>query len=205
MRSGKYLGILGILTVLLVLAGCASPPPVAQPLAPKSSAVTTAATETTTTVVVPKPKPKPKPKSVNTSNDGKNFCFIHSARKAGMNYVFVLDFAQLYTGAQATKEAAKDGQIAEDDYYIRNVNKKLRTISTAGNVPYIAHPDSNPSKSLYYRASDLYTWYNSKKTFNDFPDGSLDQTLYSQAQSGGGFFFTVKNGVIIRIEYFWCP
>jgi hypothetical protein len=205
MRARTILTGLLFLAALAVLPGCGAQPVITTPGAVSTGTVTPTATIPATATAEPTKTVAPKPVKVDRSQDGKRYAEIHSVKKVGENYVFSIDIEQLFTGNQAYVEGKKDGFEVADDYYIRNSSKKLRSFSTKGNVAYVTHPDTSPGKNLYYHASDLYSWWKSGKGYNDFPDGSLKQTLYGQVRNSNGFFFNIKNGVITRIEFFWRP
>jgi hypothetical protein len=189
-------------------AGCtaATPSPgtgASTPASPAASTTTSPAAETTPSFITTATSAKP-----DTSSDGKHIAFITSVKKSGADYVFVLDYAELLTGDAAYAQGKKDGVEVDNDYYIRNVNKKLRTLKTNGNVPYITYADV-PDKAFTYKVSDFYTWRTDGKKPTDFPELSNDATFHAQAQNTGAngfaFFFTVKNGLITKMEYFWTP
>jgi hypothetical protein len=60
--------------------------------------------------------------------DGRHPAFVKSVDLASRTVV--IDVVQFFTGAEAAKAASEDGQESPppNDYYIRNVNKRLRTL-----------------------------------------------------------------------------
>lgn len=196
------------LAAVIALAGCA-PAPAPQPVTPaptppatSTPSATTSPTPPATTSVEATPVP------AQPSENGKHLAFIRDVRKQGSDYVFVLDFADLFTGDAAYAQGAKDGVSVDNDYYIRNNSTKTRTLRTNGNVAYITYGDS-PTDKFVYKVADFYGWRTGTKKPSDFPEFSKKWTLYTQAQATGEdaapFFFTVKNGLITRIEFFWTP
>jgi hypothetical protein len=112
-----------LLLASLAVAGCArSQPDQAPPPADQPPAVTTA------------PAPKaPAPASGSTAHqpvvlpDGRHPVRLTSVDSDQHRITF--DLIQFYWGEDATREAAKDHQESPppNDYYIRNVNPRLRT------------------------------------------------------------------------------
>jgi hypothetical protein len=196
---------------LVLLGGCApvpapqaSQPVITAPSAPtgvSTASVTASPTPEATTSVVSTAVP------AQPAENGKHLAFIHDVKKAGSDYIFVVDYADLFTGDAAYAEAKKDGVEADNDYYIRNVSKRLRTLRTNGNVTYIGYGD-DPSQKYVYKVSDFYKWRTSSKKADDFSATSKEFQLYAQAQTTGeedSFFFTVTKGLITRVEFFWTP
>ncbi len=73
----------------------------------------------------------------NALNEGRNFGYIKSFDTGGRTLSF--DLAEFLTGEAADQAAAQDGQIepgghVDNDYYVRNANKKLRTVPYATGV-----------------------------------------------------------------------
>jgi hypothetical protein len=173
-----------------------------------STVTTSAGSATASPAVTETSSMVPTSTAPDTSGDGKHIAFIQDMKKNGANYDFVLDYAQLLTGDAAYKQGATDGVDVENDYYIRNVNKKLRTVTTAGNVAFVTYGD-DPTKKFTFKVSDFYAWRTSSKKPSDFDEFSNEATFYGQAQGKGEearpFFFTVKNGVITKMEFFWTP
>jgi hypothetical protein len=66
--------------------------------------------------------------------DGRHAVFLTTVDPTRRTITF--DLIQLYTGDDATREAAKDHQESPppNDYYIRNINPKLRTLPTAADA-----------------------------------------------------------------------
>ena len=106
----------------LALAGCGGSDPAAEPtttVAPPSSTTSTAA---------------PEPAIGDVLADGRHPGYLRAA-DAGKRTVTV-DVIQFLTGDEARKASAADhpGETLDSDYYIRNTNPKLRTLSLAAEV-----------------------------------------------------------------------
>jgi len=197
--------VVALAAVMAFGAGCTA---ASAPTGGASTGTTPSGSVATSPAVTATASLVPTSTAPDTSGDGKHIAFIHDMKKSGANYVFVLDYAQLLTGDAAYKQGAKDGVDVENDYYIRNVNTKLRTLTTAGNVTYITYGD-DPTKKFTFKASDFYAWRTSSKRPSDFDEFSNEANFYGQAQGTGEearpFFFTVKNGLITKMEFFWTP
>lgn len=122
------------------LVGCADDdPPAAVQLLPASTTTTLATapatdptTDPTTTVSPSTSVPEP---STDVLADGTSFGYLESIDIEARTIRF--DLAQLFQGDAAIEAARADGQIPadqdfiENDYYIRNVSSKLRTVPLA--------------------------------------------------------------------------
>jgi len=186
-----------------------APRPAAVPGGPAVTPTATVSATSTVTTQTAEPTPTaPATDTAPVAADGVHIAFIKTVTKSGRDYVFVLDFAELLTGDDAYSQGARDGVEVDGDYYLRNVNKKLRTLRTAGNATYVTYTDV-PTKKYTYKVSDFYKWRTSSKKPEDFEDLSTKAILYDQAQAAGddayAFFFTVNKGLITKMEYFWTP
>ena len=67
--------------------------------------------------------------------DGRHPAYIKSVDAGGQTVTF--DLIQFFTGEAATKAAAEDGEESPppNDYYIRNVNSRLRTLPVRAGAP----------------------------------------------------------------------
>ena len=137
--------------VAVGLVGCGDDAPTAAvQLQPASTTTTSAptgpsstvtpATDATGTSTTTKPVPSssvPEP-SADVLADGTSFGYLESIDTKARTIRF--DLAQLFEGDAAVAAAKADGQIPadqdfiENDYYIRNVNPKLRTVPLASGV-----------------------------------------------------------------------
>jgi hypothetical protein len=116
MRPIRFLAT-ALLVAGLAVAGCGRSQP-DQPAAPTSGSPAVTAT----------PTPKPAPPEPVVLVDGRHPVIIESIDPTQRTITF--DLIQMYWGDEATREAAKDHQESPppNDYYIRNVNPKLRTL-----------------------------------------------------------------------------
>lgn len=94
-------------------------------------------TTTTTTSVAPTTTTTAPPPA--TLSDGRHFGYLVGYETVGTATHGRFDLAQFFTGDEADAAAAEDGVVAEgeeveNDYYIRNVNDRLR------NVPFADEP-----------------------------------------------------------------
>lgn len=110
----------------------------------------------------------------------------------------MFDLAQFFTGAAADKAAQDDGVIGpgehvDNDSYIRNVNPLLRTVPISPGVKITIVHWTSCCDSI---ASDLATFAQA------FPGpGPTDD--YRGPNSG--YWLTVKNGAIVKIDEQYQP
>jgi hypothetical protein len=127
-RRGLWIVIVGMAVLGTACSGSsASPPPAGSPL--KSS---------TPPATIPRsPSPQPTPSDsppAAAHEDGRYFGSIKSVDLSGDSSSVVFDLAYFLTGDEGKKAAIEDGFIKkgeglDNDYYIRNNNPLLRTLS----------------------------------------------------------------------------
>jgi hypothetical protein len=125
-RAGRLGAGLLILVMTAVLGGCGSDEP-ETPGAPGGAAATTAAPTTTGA-----PATTIEPAELA---DGRHPVYLKTVDAGQQTITF--DLIQFFTGDAATKAAAEDNQESPppNDYYIRNVNPRLRTLPVAAGAP----------------------------------------------------------------------
>jgi hypothetical protein len=123
MRAVRILGLSAVVVILGAACGGSEPsagsPPVPSP------------TES--------PTGSPTPSETPVLEDGHHFGFIKAVDVADSPHDLVFDLAQWFTGEEANTAAREDGVIGPDesvsnDYYIRNENTLLRTLSFEDDV-----------------------------------------------------------------------
>jgi hypothetical protein len=121
---GRSIAALLILLMTAALSGCGGDEQpggaAGTPATTAAPTPTTAATATTEPVVLA---------------DGRHPGYLKSVDPDQQTITF--DLIQYYTGDAATRAAAEDGQESPppNDYYIRNVNPRLRTLPVAAGAP----------------------------------------------------------------------
>ena len=199
------------LVLLFTLAGCKPAQktaanvtqPEASSIASSAATSTPVATETVTptvpaaaatpTVVTPPPAPGP-----STAEDGKHFTLITKFASASGGVKLTADYLQLFVGKAAEKEAAKRGDTVENDYYIVNDNKKLRTFPVSSSVKIVLHPGEGP------QFSHTFTIWEFKSMINS-GDEKIASGKHYLVNHETAFYVTIKNGAATRIEQFWVP
>ena len=115
-----------LLTLLAAaaLGGCGGSE---QPSGARGATATTAAPAPTVSA--------PTPSEPATLADGRHPVYLKTVDPDRQTITF--DLIQFFTGDAATKAAAEDGEESPppNDYYIRNVNPKLRTLPVAADAP----------------------------------------------------------------------
>jgi hypothetical protein len=106
------------------LAGCGGSQ---EPSAPQAPTATTAATATNAAT--------PTTAEPVVLADGRHPVYLKTVDPDGRTITF--DLIQFFTGEAATKAAAEDNKESPppNDYYIRNVNPRLRTLPVAPDAP----------------------------------------------------------------------
>jgi len=129
-------------------------------------------------------------------SEGRSFGYIKSVDAGGLTLVF--DLAQFFTGEAANVAARQDGVIGpgetiDNDAYIRNVNPKLRTVPISPGVTISIVHWTSCCDSI---ASDLTTFSHA------FPGPGPTDDYHGP---NSGYWLTVKNGVIVKIEEQYQP
>lgn len=129
--------------------------------------------------------------------DGEHFGFIQDVLPLPGTMVF--DLAYFFTGDEANEEAAEDGLEVPvpNDYYIRNLNDKLRRLALAPDLEIVLL-DWNTCCDVMF-LGDL-------DTFAEAMEGSfveIDGQIYGGA--GSPYFLTVEDGLVVRIKEQFLP
>ena len=122
---GRSIAALLILLMTAALSGCGGDE---QPGGAAGTPATTVAPSTTAAAGPATTEPA-------ELTDGRHPAYIKSVDAAGQTVTF--DLIQFFTGEAATKAAAEDGEESPppNDYYIRNVNSRLRTLPVKAGAP----------------------------------------------------------------------
>ena len=146
------------------------------------------ATAATTGAPAAKPGGAPATTEQAVLEDGRHPVFIKTIDPDRRTVTF--DLIQFFTGEAATRAAAEDGQESPppNDYYIRNVNSRLRTLPVAADAPItvnsLANP-GNPTKNVSVTLAELAGY---------FPTTVADP-----------FWITVERGQATRIAQQFLP
>lgn len=177
------------------LTGCGSdakpqsqqtPTPDATSATPSAGAsLTVPPTSTTPAVVVTKQPPI----RVTDLEDGRHYAYLKSLDTASR--ALGVDVIQFLTGEAAEKAAAEDGEEAYD-YYIRNQNKKVRTLSLAPNVRVVV----NTLTASETGSSSKDTEITLAKLKSYFDKGEAQRRV---------FYVTLAGGRVTRINEQYLP
>jgi hypothetical protein len=144
-------------------------PSSATPTVPAPASATTTATPSATATASP----------LTDLADGKNYGLLKSLDRTGRTVV--VDIVQFLTGDAAQQAAKEDGQEADNDYYVRNQNKRLRTLRYSPGVVVIvntltADRTGDATKDTRINLSELKSY---------FDKGEAQQRLFYLTLSGG--------------------
>jgi len=94
------------------------------------------------------------------------------------------DLVQVFRDAEATREAAKDHLEADNDFYTRNVNPRLRTLSVGAGASVTANQLAGSNQDIPVTLAKLS----------------------SLTRAGSGvFWLTVRDGQIVQVAEQWSP
>ena len=116
--------------------------------------------------------------------DGRHPVFLKTVNPNRRRITF--DLIQFYTGQAAVKAAAEDHQESPppNDYYIRNVNPKLRTLATAGDAGITVNNLLNTQQPTPVSLAKLATLTHDRSPV---------------------FWITVRHDQVLRISEQWVP
>jgi hypothetical protein len=95
------------------------------------------------------------------------------------------DLVQVFRDEEATREAAKDHLEADNDFYTRNVNPRLRTLPVGADASITANQLAGSNQ--------------------DIPVTLAKLSSLSRAGSSGVFWITVRGGQIVQVAQQWLP
>lgn len=143
------------------------------------------------------PTGTPRPSPVDAElDDGRHFGYIKSLDGSSNSLGF--DLAEFYTGEDANRAAREDGRIGEgetvdNDYYIRNVSNRMRTLSMADDMVLKTVDWTNCCELV---DGDVARF---KAAFRP---GSSDESYRGTESS---YWLFIESGRIVRIEEQYLP
>lgn len=174
MRPIRFLAT-ALLVASLAMAGCGRS---------QSDEATTPADQPPAATTAPSPKaPAPHNPTVVLA-DGRHPVIVKSIDPSRRTITF--DLIQMYWLDDAEREAAEGHQRVDDDYYIRNVNPKLRTLPVRTDAPITINT--------------IATWTG---TNNDV-SVTLDR-LATLHTDGAVFYLTVGHDQVVKIAQQYLP
>ncbi len=128
--------------------------------------------------------------------DGKFFTFIEKVTIKGDTSYIIADYAQFLTGKEAADAAtaAGDESPPPNDYYILNVNEKLRTVPVASGV-----------EVLLATLEGHFTVDGYPVTFSAWRDMINGDSSNFPRATMVPYWVTVKNGKVIKIAEQYLP
>lgn len=144
------------------------------------------------------PPAPPSPSETPVLEDGRHFGYIRTVDTGTAPHSLEFDLAQWFTGEEANEAAREDGAIGPEetvpnDYYIRNVNTRLRTLPFEDDVE-LAVIDWNNCCEL--REGEL-------EPFAAAFEGH--QPAGSYRGSFSPYWLTVAGGEVVKIEEQYLP
>jgi hypothetical protein len=116
--------------------------------------------------------------------DGRHPVYLKTVEP--YQHTITFDLVQWYGGADAAREAAKDHLEADNDYYIRNRNSRLRTLPVLPAATITVNQLTGSNQGVPVSLAKLSTW---------FP----------RASAGPMFWITVRHGQVSQISEQWVP
>jgi hypothetical protein len=145
------------------------------------------------------PTGSPTPTPVDAElDDGRHFGYIKALAPSSLEF----DLAEFYTGADANRAAREDGRIGssetvDNDYYIRNVSNRMRTLSMADDM-VIKVVDWTDCCELVDGEVERF-----KSAFRTGASDESSDDSYRGPESS--YWVFVESGRIVRIEEQYLP
>jgi hypothetical protein len=115
--------------------------------------------------------------------EGEWYGVVVSASPSGIEF----DPACWFTGEAAVAAAAEDGaEPPPNDYYVRNKNPQVRSLSVSAETEVVWYPTGDPASELIV-------------TFSDWVDGVASRGLFF------GVWLDVIDGEVLGIREQWVP
>jgi hypothetical protein len=130
--------------------------------------------------------------------EGRNFGYIKRIDLRSDPRTIEFDLAEFLTGPDADRAAAEDGFIepgehADNDYYVRNRNKRLRSVPLG---PQVTVKIVNWPSCCELTAGELAALAAA------FESGGADDRYHGPSS---GYWLTVRDGVVVGIEEQYVP
>jgi hypothetical protein len=193
-RRGLWIAIVGMAVLGTACSGssASTPPAAGSPL--KSS------TPPATSPRSPSPEPTPPSDSAAAAalEDGRYFGYIKTVDLSGDSSSIVFDLAYFLMGDEGTKAAIEDGYIRkgeglDNDYYIRNNNPLLRTLSLSAGASLEVVDWAHCCESV---TGDL-------QAFADSFGPEMSGSAYRGPSSP--YWITIEGGRIVLVEEQYLP
>jgi hypothetical protein len=135
---------------------------------------------------------------LSTEPDGRYFGYIKSIA-FGSRSTITVDFAEFLIGDQAQKAAEEAGAVAEgdpvpNDYFVSNVNPRLRTLRLDPEVA-VEIETGGSTGGPDRRAISFDRWVHLFQTAKDELAGVATN----------GYWFAIRDGVIVKLREQWVP
>jgi hypothetical protein len=178
----RRIAALPALVLVVVLSGCGGSS--GESGGDGGAAVTTAAPTPTPTAAAPATT------EPAVLADGRHPVYLKTVDASGRTITF--DLIQFFTGDAATKAAAEDGEESPppNDYYIRNVNPRLRTLPVQAGAPITV----NVLAAQETGSSTKNVPVDLEKLASYFPNSGTPP-----------FWITVAQGQVTRMEQQYLP
>ena len=159
---------------------------------------TTTQPSTTTESKPPATKPSSTTSKLTANDVTHQPTFIVKTGVAdGGGSTITLDYILYLSGAAAEKAAKAHGDTVENDYYIVNDNKMLRTFPISSAVVIVLHPANGPQFHRTFTLAEFKALMSSHTAA--YGDKNFDWSPQTP------YYVNVKNGKVTRIEQQWVP
>jgi hypothetical protein len=142
------------------------------------------------TTAAPAPTAAPATSRPAVLEDGRHPVYLKTVDPGRRTITF--DLIQFFSGDAATKAAAEDGEQSppDNDYYIRNVNSRLRTLPVAADAPITANTLTAQSSGSATKNVSL----------------TLDELAgYFPTRGADPFWITVDQGQVTKMAQQYLP
>jgi len=195
--------LISLLVIVLIAAGCQKESKSSQTTSSKpktstkkkSSGVSTQASKPK----IIKKKKTPEKKSIgDMDSDGKKFGYIKSVYLFNKTTPYLeIDYAQMLYGEEAQKAAAAEGHEMYDmDFYISNVNPKMRTFEISADAKFIMQTWKMASEG---KVEDTVI------DFNDFLNVFNSDSQNAKRMAASPYWIVLENNKVVKITEQFLP
>jgi len=190
------------LAIILILTGCqkeSKPSKSTTSTKKKSSGVGTQASKPKIIKKAPKKETIPEKKTLGDKDiDGKKFGYIKAVYLFNKKTPYLeIDYAQMLYGEEAQKVAAQESvEQLDTDYYISNVNSKIRTFEIANSAKFIMQTWQMASEG---KIGDK------EINFNDFMNIFNSDSENAKRMAASPYWIVLKNNKVVKVTEQYLP
>jgi len=190
--------LISILAIILILSGCQKETKTAKTEAKKTKSSQGKVNEQAEKPKIIKKAPKKEEKIGDTDSDGKKFGYIKAVYLFNKKTPYLeIDYARMLYGEEAQKTAAQEGHEMYDmDFYISNVNPKMRTFEISSDAKFIMQTWKMASEG---KVEDT------EIDFNDFMNVFNSDSKNAKKMAASPYWIVLESNKVVKITEQYLP